>query len=72
MNYCFSLVVMKSIFILVLKKFVKFIVEREIGNKLELNYSKWFIFIKWFNFKDMREKCLIGKWCYFEINCLIY
>lgn len=40
MNYCFSLVVMKSIFILVLKKFVKFIVEREIGNKLELNYSK--------------------------------
>lgn len=37
MNYCFSLVVMKSIFILVLKKFVKFIVEREIGNKLELN-----------------------------------
>lgn len=37
MNYCFSLVVMKSIFILVLKKYVKFIIEREIGNKLELN-----------------------------------
>lgn len=72
MNYCFSLAVMKSICISAPKKLAKFTVERETGNKSESNYSKRFIFIKRSNFKDTREKCSIGKRCYFQINRLIY
>lgn len=37
MNYCFSLAVMKSIFISAPKKLAKFTVERETGNKSESN-----------------------------------
>lgn len=58
MNYCFSLAVMKSISISAPKKLAKFTVERETGNKSESN--------------DTREKCSIGKRCYFQINRLIY
>lgn len=72
MNYCFSLAVMKSISISAPKKLAKFTVEKETGNKSESNYSKRFIFIKRSNFKDTREKCSIGKRCYFQINRLIY